>query len=333
MVERYKAFRKYLITEFLYLIMSGFYIYLISESDASKAYINFAYTVLGNFFRVAFQHITDGMHRDMNFILSFMTVYGYHAMIVVFISPSFGASTGAFLTAALDPLSTIAVALMHQTSIWHRFRAWIKKVYEPVLMSLCCSEKRNTPLAWPLANDYNKDGRGSSTSIPEYRRTKVQYDLIKFIAQIVGYGAFMGIVLFLRFGPNDKNWPYSDEGLKILETGQSADKYNEWDQDDFYNALIFSSFVVVWLLVWLMIYIKWICVNYAPLEVIIDEFLGMFYREPQKLAAFNLLVSVCLITVVRMYCSWGNVYYLHYTNSEFGTDCDPWTMNTAAGGL
>ena len=85
-------------------------------------------------------------------------------------------------------------------------------MYEPVLMSACCKEKANNPLAWPLGDDYHPNGRGSSTSIAEYRRTKVQYDLIKFIAQIVGYGTFIGIVAFLRYGPNAKNYPYSDEG-------------------------------------------------------------------------------------------------------------------------
>lgn len=185
--------------------------------------------------------MTDVMHRDMNFILAFMTVYGYHAMVVVFVSPSFENDPASFFTAALEPASTIGVGLMHQMSIWHRFRkryrirvgvdsyfrfvgAWIKKVYEPVLMSCFCPAKKNTPLSWPIYHDYVKvdpetgredeapDGRGSSSSVPEYRRTKLQYDIIKFIAQIIGYGMFMGIIPFLRFGTNAKNYPFSDAG-------------------------------------------------------------------------------------------------------------------------
>merc|ERR1712194_579696 len=100
---------------------------------------------------------------------------------------------------------------MHQTFIWMRFRAWIKKVYEPVLMSLCCPEKRNNTLTWPQAHDYDPDGRGSSTSIPEYRRTKVQYDLIKMITLIAGYGAYMGTIGPLGHGKNKSNFPYTTD--------------------------------------------------------------------------------------------------------------------------
>ena len=90
--------------------------------------------------------MTDVMHRDMNFILAFMTVYGYHAMVVVFVSPAFGSSPGAFLAAALEPASTIGVAIMHQTSIWHRFRE-CKPAYD------CCS-----CLSWLLCRCLDQEG-------------------------------------------------------------------------------------------------------------------------------------------------------------------------------
>lgn len=99
-----------------------------------------------------------------------------------------------------------------------------------------------------------------------------------------------------------------------------------WDNDDFDIAFAFSAIVVFWLVFWFCFYIKWIAAFYGQLEPIIDEFLAVFYREPQKLAAFNMLVCNILIMSVRLFGSFGNVFYYTYYNDAFGKGCDPWNF-------
>ena len=118
-------------------------------------------------------------------------------------------------------------------------------------------------------------------------------------------------------------------GVKILQGGAAsatALSDENWDDADFQNAVAFSALVVVWLVLWLIFYIRWIDKFYNPMTVVMDEFLGVFYREPQKLAAFNLLVSCILIMAVRLFGSFCNVWYADYYMEQFSSCCDPFNL-------
>ena len=77
-------------------------------------------------FRVVLQRQFAVFHKDMNFYMAFLSLYGGVAMFYVFATPAFDDSIENFFTAAIAPITFVIWGVVHQTKTWFRFRCWLK---------------------------------------------------------------------------------------------------------------------------------------------------------------------------------------------------------------
>lgn len=300
------------------MLCAGFLILrkMVVESG-KRVFISLAFLVLINFFRVALQKVTRVLHKDMNFVISFVTVYSYYSIITIFIDATQLQNTiehdankdqesaadeilsAMFLTLYV-PLLTLTIAMFHQSFLWFRFRCWVKKLYEPTIMACCgmswllpkagigCCHpsKGNNLLSWPIFKDYDFNGRGSSTAHPEYRRTKVQYDLCKMIGLITGYTYTAIMTPALQLGLN----------RNLFEAGSGNHR----------SSMAFAATGLSCLLLLVafcscLLYRKYLERFYEPMVIIMDEFISTFYRHPAMIGNTALIIVSTATLCTKMW--------------------------------
>ncbi|KNC79784.1 hypothetical protein SARC_07839 [Sphaeroforma arctica JP610] len=194
-LSRFSAFNLYLFFEFLLFVMYACYVVATIELDGNLlTAINLAVVILTMILRAILQSLLIPFHKDMQFIVTFITVYGFKASYTAFLAPNFGSSVGAYMTAAITPLTSVLLAFLHHSELWFRFRCWIKTVYTGPF----CMKTKSKALA--VFEDFNFNGRGNKNDLPAYQRTKVHNDFLEIYAQLCGYIIYLLVSPVLRYG-------------------------------------------------------------------------------------------------------------------------------------
>eukprot|EP00122_Pirum_gemmata_P010820 Pgem_evm1s10014 len=86
----------------------------------------------------------------------------------------------------------------------------------------------------------NFDGRGSTNAHPEYRRSKVQFDMYKFMSTIAGNAIFLVVGSALRNGMNRDRFPFTE----IPELSFNFQDNEGYLSEDFIVAVYFALAVM-----------------------------------------------------------------------------------------
>lgn len=207
---------------FLYAYSYGF----TQVSDGVRTALSFILFIPETIYRKVVQHITSKptqaiFHSDMTFILSGFFVYTALALYAAFNSSnesegkdSVGDLMGVYVGLFFSTVAPLLISPIHLTSMWFRFRCWIKTWGINIFKGRRCNPRGDNidSLALPLDYECDIDGRGTSNAHPDYLRAKQRFAIAKFIGVGASYATYLVISPILRWGPNSDYYPYSERG-------------------------------------------------------------------------------------------------------------------------
>eukprot|EP01134_Creolimax_fragrantissima_P001001 CFRG1001T1 len=307
--KRFVAFEKYLVFEYILFVMYAAYVVGIHKLDGAYiTAVNMVVVLLTMILRAILQTMLIPFHKDMQFMLTFVTIYGFKATFTAFVSPSFGSSFGAFFSAAVTPLTSIILAFMHHSELWFRFRCWIKTVYTGAV----CMPTKYKSLS--VYEDFDFNGRGNNNALPDYQRTKLHNDFLEIYAQLCGYIVYLCVAPVLRWGPNKDHFPYSSENIFLPDSSTITDDQLFTDEE-FRQSVYFALLNIAYLGLGLMALYPYIKKFYPFLTPVLDEFVSVFWRYPHKLSCLMMLLSIANSNAVKMVVSFSRIYW--FETKEF----------------
>eukprot|EP00183_Erythrolobus_madagascarensis_P002457 CAMPEP_0185849264 /NCGR_PEP_ID=MMETSP1354-20130828/3814_1 /TAXON_ID=708628 /ORGANISM="Erythrolobus madagascarensis, Strain CCMP3276" /LENGTH=700 /DNA_ID=CAMNT_0028549753 /DNA_START=11 /DNA_END=2113 /DNA_ORIENTATION=- len=285
---------------------AGYMIGVKEGSSSVQTLLGLLLSIAQIAFRKFMQHFAQPFHRDMNFLLSGLTVYNMQATFVAFSTPNIDMNDEGYRTnwhtyfvLFLGPLGDVITAFFHQSELWFRFRNWIKKIPKPVL---CCADTTDYS-AMGIKIDMDFDGRGTTNAHPDYRRAKAYFDFLVFLGSLAGYGAYMMVSWVFLFGPNKNRYPFNDiPELSFFEE-------RGFTVEDWAWSIAFSLIVFITLLVGFVLFVWYLRRFYADVWPAMINSMYSYGRQPFKLGFAVLILTVTLSDTVIMLLNFSRVWY------------------------
>lgn len=309
MHTRYSVYLKSIWMRFSAVCVYAAYLYGIQKlSDAAISGLNILMALLTVLFRVLLQRTFSVFHKDMNFYLAFLALYGGVSMYFVFATPAFEGGFENFITAAIGPITYIVWGFLHQAELWFRFRCWLKKCYYPVF---CCG--KNHLLALAIWEDVDFHGRGSDNFFPSYQRTKIQNEICSMMATMYSSLFYLCVSPSLRHLPNRKHFPFfeisDDDDDDVLVVAPTGDR-GGFSNSDWNRSLLFASLVFAYVTASMLLYRFYLFFFFPSLRPVFREFMWKAHEQPHKLGYQMMIVTMMGMGVVKMFLSYSRIWWV-----------------------
>mmetsp|Transcript_40675 Transcript_40675/g.41530 ORF Transcript_40675/g.41530 Transcript_40675/m.41530 type:complete len:696 (-) Transcript_40675:122-2209(-) len=318
---RFKAWIKVSFTKSVMLYAYSAYLIGYETGNTNlQTGLAFAIMAVSIAFRKFLQHFGAVFDRDMNFLISGLSVYTMHATFIAFSTPNvemdgssnYTTNWRVYLSLFLSPLGDVFISFFHQSNMWFRFRNWIKKIAKPVL--LCARPTDYSAIA--VEDDMDFDGRGITNAHPDYRRAKTYFDFLVYWGNIAGYGSYLLVSWIFKAGPNVNKYPFNNIP-EFPELSFFPTRGFEWRDWGF--SVLFSVVVVFTLAIGFVGYVYYLRKFYPDVWPCTVHSMYSFGRNPYKLGFAVLIVTVTLSDTIIMLLNFSRVWY--YDNGNTFGNC------------